>query len=241
MRSSKTIPIKFSRAAPIGVTFIINAGEWLIFASNAYKFVISNNSSTTVSSSNSWNSLKNNPQYFDFTIPISVCFFHFASILLSVNSVYTNFSRASCTNSLLDIQIWYRLYMQRPIFSISSKKTLYDPWHASNALSIYRSKQISSKISYFKRILFLLSTIIPSDFNASRISLSTISLSTPTTKRLARSKTMRSTVFLTSLCKTPYFLHLSFKQMILSHMRFLKLFSSLIFSSTNPPDTIKLR
>ena len=53
--------------------------------------------------------------------------------------------------------------MQRPIFSISLKKLLYNPQQASNALSIYRSKQMSSKISYFKRILFLLSTIIPSD------------------------------------------------------------------------------
>ena len=131
--------------------------------------------------------------------------------------------------------------MQRPIFSILAKKLLYNPRHASNALSIYLSKQISSKISYFKRILFLLSTIIPSDFSASRILLSTISRSTPTTKLLARSKTIRSTVSLISLCETPYFLHLSFKQTILSHIRFLKLFSSLIFSSTNPPPIIKLR
>ena len=103
-----------------------------------------------------------------------------------------------------------------------------------------RSKQISSKISYFKRTVFPFSTIMPSEINASSILLSIISLSTPTKKFVARVKTIVSTASLAILEDIPYLAHLSFKHNIFSHINNLKLFSSFIFSLTKPPDIIKL-
>ena len=74
------------------------------------------------------------------------------------------------------------------------KKSSYWPLQRSNLLSMSLSKQISSKISYFNRILFELRTITPFDSRIDTILVSNSSANTPEEKRFARSSTIYSMV-----------------------------------------------
>lgn len=131
--------------------------------------------------------LKNNPQYFDLTIPISVCFSNLLEYYYRLTA-YIQISREPPVQTVYLISKSGISYICNVRFSLFHQKIIIRSMACIEGFIYISFKTNIFKISYFKRILFLLLTIISSDFNASRISLSTISLSTPTTKLLERSK-----------------------------------------------------